>query len=122
MSGNPFEQHLDKTPANYQPLTPLTFLERAAQVFPDHTAIIHGRLRRSYADFYARSRRLASALAAALPCHREGAGFGGTRHPDEATSGQDSCLLPREWNAGSIGEPLMAGEHPVMLKITGHAW
>ncbi|MGI9382683.1 MAG: acyl-CoA synthetase [Methyloligellaceae bacterium] len=63
MSGNPFEQHLDKTPANYQQLTPLTFLERAAGVFPDHTAMIHGAMRRSYGAFYARSRRLASALA-----------------------------------------------------------
>src|SRR5205085_251811 len=50
-------------PANHQPLTPLTLLERAAAVFPDRTAIIHGKLRRSYAEFYARSRRLASALA-----------------------------------------------------------
>lgn len=64
MSGNPFELNLDKNPANYQPLTPLVFLSRAAAVYPDHTAIIHGRQRVSYADFYARSRQLASALAA----------------------------------------------------------
>ncbi|MDB5559454.1 MAG: AMP-dependent synthetase and ligase, partial [Enterovirga sp.] len=50
-------------PANHQPLTPLQFLERAAHTFPDRTAIIHGGLRRSYAEFYARTRRLASALA-----------------------------------------------------------
>jgi fatty-acyl-CoA synthase len=50
-------------PANYQPLTPLGFLERAARTFPDRTAIIHGRQRFSYARFYARARRLASALA-----------------------------------------------------------
>ena len=62
---NPFEQHLDKCAANYQPLTPLTLLSRAAAVFPDHTAIIHGRQRTSYRDFYRRSCRLASALAAA---------------------------------------------------------
>lgn len=60
---NPYNTDLDRNPANHQPLTPLTFLERAASVFPDHTAIIHGPLRRSYAAFYARSRRLASALA-----------------------------------------------------------
>ncbi|BDW85281.1 hypothetical protein MACH21_14580 [Roseicyclus marinus] len=54
---------LDRTSANYQPLTPLGFLERAATVFPDHTAIVHGGLRRSYAAFYDRSRQLASALA-----------------------------------------------------------
>src|SRR5213078_3750448 len=44
-------------------LTPLSFLERSAAVFPHHTAIIHGALRRSYAEFYARARKLASALA-----------------------------------------------------------
>ncbi|MEH6725282.1 MAG: acyl-CoA synthetase [Hyphomicrobiales bacterium] len=60
---NPYDLNLDRNPANFQPLTPLTFLERAASVFPDHTAIIHGPLRRSYADFYARSRRLGSTLS-----------------------------------------------------------
>jgi fatty-acyl-CoA synthase len=60
---NPYDRDLDKNPANFQPLTPLTFLERSAAVFPDRTAIIHGRLRRNYRDFYARARRLASALA-----------------------------------------------------------
>jgi len=64
MTPNPYNTGLDRTPANYQPLTPLSFLERAASVFPDHTAIVHGALRRNYADFYARSRQLASALSA----------------------------------------------------------
>jgi fatty-acyl-CoA synthase len=59
----PYEIDLDRNPANFQPLTPLTFLERAAAVFSDHTAIIHGPLRRSYAEFYARARQLASSLA-----------------------------------------------------------
>ncbi len=63
MHMSPYNTGLDRNPANYQPLTPLTFLERAASVFPDHTAIVHGALRRSYAAFYDRSRRLASALA-----------------------------------------------------------
>ncbi len=65
MAQNPYNTDLDRNPANFQPLTPLTFLERAASVFPDHVAILHGPLRRSYADFYARSRQLASALAGA---------------------------------------------------------
>ncbi len=60
-----YDADLDKNPANYQPLTPVTFLERSARVFPDHSAIIHGRIRRSYRDFYARSRKLASALSRA---------------------------------------------------------
>ena len=65
MRANPYNTDLDRNPANHQPLTPLTFLERAASVFPDHTAIVHGALRRSYADFYSRSRQLASALTQA---------------------------------------------------------
>ena len=60
----PYEIGLAKNEANFQPLSPLTFLERAAFVFPGRLAIVHGAVRRSYAEFYARSRRLASALAA----------------------------------------------------------
>ena len=60
---NPYNTDLDRNPANYQPLTPLTFLERAASVFPEHTAIIHGSIRRNYDEFYRRSRQLASALS-----------------------------------------------------------
>jgi fatty-acyl-CoA synthase len=67
-----YDRDLPKTPANHQPLTPLLFLERAADVFPDHIAIIHGSLRRSYRDFYARARQLASAL------RRAGIGKGDT--------------------------------------------
>src|SRR4030088_2938261 len=63
MDMTPYDIDLDRNPANFQPLTPLSFLERAAAIFPDHTAIIHGRLHRNYADFYARARRLAGALA-----------------------------------------------------------
>ena len=61
---NPYNTDLDRNPANFQPLTPLTFLERAASVFPEYPAILHGRLRLSYGEFYARSRQLASALSA----------------------------------------------------------
>ena len=63
MAVSPYDTDLDQNPANYQPLTPLSLLERAASVFPDRTAIVHGALRRNYRDFFARSRRLASALA-----------------------------------------------------------
>ena len=58
----PYDTDLDRNPANFQPLTPLTLLERAASVFPDQLAIVHGPLRRSYREFYARARQLASAL------------------------------------------------------------
>ena len=57
-----YDLDLDKNPANFQPLTPLGFLERAAAVYPDRTAIIHGPLRRTYRDFHARACRLANAL------------------------------------------------------------
>ena len=43
MSSNPFSENLDRNAANHQPLTPLNFLERAAAVFPNHVAIIHGK-------------------------------------------------------------------------------
>jgi fatty-acyl-CoA synthase len=60
-----YDVHLDKTPANYQPLTPLSFLARSASVYPEHIAIIHGKSRTSYAAFYVRARKLASALVKA---------------------------------------------------------
>jgi fatty-acyl-CoA synthase len=64
MSGsNPFETDLDKNPANYAPLTPLGFIERAAYVYPARTAVVHGKRRYTWAETYARCRRLASALA-----------------------------------------------------------
>jgi fatty-acyl-CoA synthase len=64
MSTSPYARHLDKTAANYQPLTPLSFLDRTAATFPEHPAVVHGRLRFTYRELYARTRRLASALAA----------------------------------------------------------
>ena len=72
MTKTPYDIDLDKNPANFQPLTPLSFLERAASVFPERVAVVHGPLRRTYAEFYARARRLASALA------RRGIGRGDT--------------------------------------------
>jgi fatty-acyl-CoA synthase len=61
---NPYEIDLDKNPANHQPLTPLTYLERAAKVFPDHEAIVHGARKITYAEFWRRALRLAAALSA----------------------------------------------------------
>ena len=67
-----YDRDLDKNQANYQPLTPLTLLERAATVFPDHIAIIHGDLQITYGQFYERCRRFASALT------QQGIGSGDT--------------------------------------------
>ena len=69
---NPYALDLDKNPANHQPLTPLSFLERAAKTYPEHVAVIHGNQRINYRDFWRRSRRLASALA------KQGIGKGDT--------------------------------------------
>ena len=63
MSVSPYDRDLDRNPANFQPLTPLTFLERSAAVFPNRLAIAHGPLRRNYREFHARTKMLASALA-----------------------------------------------------------
>ncbi len=62
MSQTSYGTGLGRNEANYQPLTPLNHLSRAAYVYPDHPAIVHGRTTTSYRDFYARCRRLASAL------------------------------------------------------------
>jgi 3-(methylthio)propionyl---CoA ligase len=61
-SVSPFTQGLEKNTANFAALSPLSFLARAADVFPDVTAIIHGSQRTDYRTFYRRSRQLASAL------------------------------------------------------------
>ena len=58
-----FDQDLDRRAANYAPLTPLSFLAWAAHVYPDKPAVIHGERVFTYAELYARCRRLGSALA-----------------------------------------------------------
>lgn len=60
---SPFTNGLDKNDANYAPLSPLTFLARAADVFPERIAVIHGSQRTNYRTFYNRSKQLASALS-----------------------------------------------------------
>jgi len=72
MSGNAYAQHLDKCAANFQPLSPLPFLERAAAIYPQRIAVIHGASQQTYTEFYGRTRRLASALS------RRGIGPGDT--------------------------------------------
>ena len=59
-----YDTDLDRNAANFQPLTPLGFLERSASVFPERLAVVHGAVRRNYRELYARTRRLASALQA----------------------------------------------------------
>ncbi|HEX3989865.1 MAG TPA: AMP-binding protein, partial [Acetobacteraceae bacterium] len=57
-----YDQDLAKNQANFAPLTPLTFLERAAYVYPDRLSVVHGTQSFTWAQTYARCRRLASAL------------------------------------------------------------
>ena len=69
---NPYEVDLGRGPSNYVPLTPVSFLSRSAAVYPTKAAVLHGHRTFSYAELYARCRRLASALA------RRGIGVGDT--------------------------------------------
>jgi len=59
---SPYDTDLDRNAANYAPLTPLSFIARSAAVYPDRLAVVHGKRRYSWAESYARCRRLASAL------------------------------------------------------------
>jgi fatty-acyl-CoA synthase len=61
---NPYDVGLDRNPANFVALSPLSFIERTASVFPDRVALIYGTLRQSWSQTYRRCRRLGSALAA----------------------------------------------------------
>ena len=60
-----YDQDLPQTPANHAPMSPLSFIERTAEVYPTRLAIVHGDLRQDWATTYRRSRQLASALAQA---------------------------------------------------------
>jgi len=61
---NPYELGMPPVAANFQALSPLTFLERAGTVYPERLALINGPLRQTWGETYARCRRLGSALAA----------------------------------------------------------
>ena len=61
---NPYQQGLDKNSANFVALSPLSYLERTARVFPRQVALVHGDLRQTWGETYTRCRRLASALQA----------------------------------------------------------
>ncbi len=59
-----FETNLDKNAANFAALTPIKFLERAASVYPDRPAVVHGETRRNWSETFSRCKKLASALNA----------------------------------------------------------
>ena len=62
-AGNIYDKDLGQNTANYAPLTPLSFIQRTAAVYPNHPSVIHGARRFTWKETYARSRRLASALS-----------------------------------------------------------
>ena len=61
---NPYALGMDKNTANFVALSPLSFIARAARVYPDRTAVIYGGQRQTWLDTFTRCRRLASALIA----------------------------------------------------------
>ncbi|WP_313280768.1 acyl-CoA synthetase [Delftia tsuruhatensis] len=63
-----YDQHLDRNSANHAPLSPLGFIARTAEVYPERLAVVHGTLRRNWGETYARCRQLASSL------HKAGVG------------------------------------------------
>ena len=60
-----YDQDLPQTPANFAPMSPLSFIERTAEVYPQRLAVVHGSLRQDWATTYRRCRQLASALTQA---------------------------------------------------------
>ncbi|MCR9218984.1 MAG: acyl-CoA synthetase [Alphaproteobacteria bacterium] len=123
-----YETDLDKNAANYTPLTPLSFIRRAAQVFPDRESVVHGRQRFTWAETHARCRRLASALAA------KGVGAGDTvavmapnipalyeAHFGVLMTGGVLNAINTRLDAATIGFILKHGEADVLLTDTEYA-
>ncbi len=120
-----FEQDLDQTPANHVPLSPVSFLTRAARIYPNRVAVIHGERRFTYAQFLERCRRLASALA------RAGVGKGDTvaimapntpqmleAHYAVPMLGAVLCSINTRLDAAAIGFILRHSESSVVLTDT----
>ncbi len=123
-----YEIDLDRNEANYTPLTPVSLIARAAFVYPDHPAVIHGERRHTWAETYARARRLASALK------RAGIGNGDTvaimaantpemveAHFGVPMSGGVLNTLNTRLDAEAIGFMLKHGEARVLITDTEFA-
>lgn len=120
--GSIFAKDLDRTAANFVPLSPVSFLLRAARIYPQRVAIIHGSRRLTYASFLERTRRLASALA------RQGVGAGDTvailapnipemleAHNAVPGLGAVLCSINTRLDAGAVGFILRHSEAKVVL-------
>src|ERR1700722_9487434 len=123
-----FDQDLDRRPANHVPLSPVSFLTRAARIYPNRVAVIHGERRFTYAQFLDRVRRLASALA------RAGVGKGDTvaimapnipqmleAHYAVPMLGAVLCSINIRLDAAAIGFILRHSESRVVLTDTEFA-
>ena len=123
-----FEQDLSRRPANYVPLSPVSFLTRAARIYPNRVAIIHGERQLTYAGFLERTRRLASSLA------RAGVGKGDTvaimapntpqmleAHYAVPMLGAVLCPINIRLDAAAIGFILRHSETKVLLTDTEFA-
>jgi fatty-acyl-CoA synthase len=119
---SPYDLGLDRNPANHVPLTPLSFLSRAAAVHPERVAIVHGGLRRTWRETSKRCHKLASAL------QKRGIGRGDTvaamlpntpamveAHFGVPMTGAVLCALNTRLDAESIGFMLAHGEAKVVL-------
>ena len=114
--------HLARSAANFTPLSPLSFLARAAAVHPEKLAVVHGERRYSYSEFYARCRRLCDAL------RRRGIGLGDTvsviapnvpalleAHYGVAMAGAVLNALNYRLDAASIAFILQHGESKLLI-------
>ena len=123
-----YEQNLERRSANYAPLTPMSFIARTAYTWPERLAVVHGERRYTWAETYARSRRLASALA-----HR-GVGVGDTVavmlantpemfecHFGVPMSGGVLNTLNTRLDADAIAFMLKHGEAKVLITDTEYA-
>jgi len=128
MPSNIYRQHLDANRANFSALTPLSFLARAAAVYPEKTAVIHGEHRFTYRQFRDRCHRLASALA------RRGVGAGDTvavmapnvpamleAHYGVPMIGAVLNCLNTRLDAGAIAFCLAHGEAKLLIADTEYA-
>ncbi len=119
---HPFATGLDRNAANFAPLTPVSFLERAAEVYPGKVAVIHGEARYTYRQFGERVRRLASVLAARGISHGDTVAVIAPNVPSQleahyAVPGLGAVLnaLNYRLDAGAIAFCLEHGEAKVLI-------
>ena len=123
-----FEQNLDRTPANHVPMSPISFLTRAARIWPNRVAVIHGDRRFTYAQFLERARRLASALAKAGVEKGDTVSIMAPNTPQMLEAhyavpmlGAVLCSINTRLDAGAIGFILRHSESKVVLTDTEFA-